>query len=102
MIILPLGLICFGQYHQLLLTYNEIGDSIDNQNQKPNNNQTISVSEKAKINQWISANQLNNYGDPAGTYYTGGTPLFDESTGQNIDRYQYILSKHPDRPWQNS
>lgn len=29
----------------------------------------------------------------------GGTPLFDENTGTTRDRYDYILSHHPERPW---
>lgn len=51
---------------------------------------------------WIKKNHLNQYGDSSDTYYTGGTPLFDESTGTSRDLYDYILSKHPDRPWKNS
>lgn len=55
--------------------------------------------EKNRIEAWIKENQLNIYGDPKNTAYTGGTPLFDESTGQKKDRYEYILEKHPNRPW---
>ncbi len=51
---------------------------------------------RAKIDQWIAANQLNRYGDPAGTQYTGGTPLFDPRTGVYKDRYVYILERHPE------
>lgn len=60
---------------------------------------TVSDEEKAKIDAWIKVNNLNKYGDSQGTFYTGGTPLFNESTGETIDLYAYILSKHPDRPW---
>lgn len=59
----------------------------------------LSDQEKELIDQWIALNNLNEYGDPKGTMYTGGTPLFDEETGRTLDRYQYILEKHPDRPW---
>jgi len=59
----------------------------------------LSASEKKAIDQWIVENQLNQYGDPADTVYAGGTPLFDETTGKTIDRYEYILKNHPDRPW---
>jgi hypothetical protein len=31
--------------------------------------------------------------------YAGGTPLFNEATGKTMDRYDYIVMKHPDRPW---
>ncbi len=51
---------------------------------------------KQRIDNWIKENNLNLYGDPKDTIYTGGTPLFDEKTGKTIDRYQYILKKHPE------
>ena len=60
---------------------------------------TTSMNEKEKIDAWIKANNLNEYGDPIDTAYAGGTPLFDEATGKSIDKYEYIINKHPDRPW---
>ena len=51
---------------------------------------------REKIDLWLGANGYNRYGDPEDTYYTGGTPLFNEMTGEAIDRYEYILEKHPD------
>ncbi len=57
------------------------------------------INEKAKIEKWIVDNKLNEYGDPADTIYAGGTPLFNEATGQMMDRYEYIKMKHPDKPW---
>jgi len=59
----------------------------------------LSAEERSKIETWISDTGLNQFGDPAGTVYSGGTPLFDEATGQTIDRFDYILKRHPDRPW---
>jgi hypothetical protein len=59
----------------------------------------ITISERAKIEKWIVDNKLNEYGDPAGTIYAGGTPLFDEATGKTISRWEYIKKKHPDAPW---
>ena len=56
----------------------------------------LSSSEKSKIEKWLEENNLNKYGDSEGTYYTGGTPLFDESTGERVDRYDYIFKKIPD------
>lgn len=50
---------------------------------------------KAQIDAWIRANGYNEYGDPQGTMYIGGTPLFNEQTGETIDRYDYILHQHP-------
>ena len=36
--------------------------------------------EKLRMRQWMEKEGLNKYGDPAGTMYAGGDPLFDEST----------------------
>lgn len=62
---------------------------------------SVSTSERISIDAWLTqhADSLNRYGDPKNTVYAGGTPLFNEATGQRIDRYDYIVSKHPDRPW---
>ena len=50
----------------------------------------ISAGEKELIETWIIENDL---------VYMGGTPLFDEMTGESIDKYEYILRRHSDRPW---
>ncbi|MFZ4575828.1 MAG: hypothetical protein ACOYN0_15645 [Phycisphaerales bacterium] len=60
---------------------------------------TCSTEERTRIDAWLSRGGLNSYGDPAGTVYAGGTPLFDESTGRVINRYDYIRSRHGDSPW---
>ena len=52
--------------------------------------------QKEKIDKWLEENNLNRYGDPGDTMYTGGTPLFNEATGKSLDRYDYILKNHPD------
>ena len=59
----------------------------------------ISETEKQLIDAWIIENDLNKYGDIKDMAYIGGTPLFNERTGQSIDRYEYILQRHFDRPW---
>ncbi|MDH4358730.1 MAG: hypothetical protein OEV37_02145 [Candidatus Berkelbacteria bacterium] len=59
----------------------------------------LSDSEMRKIEEWIIKNGLNQFGDPSGTAYSSGTPLIDSATGWPIDRYDYIVSKHSDRPW---
>jgi hypothetical protein len=63
------------------------------------NSSPISEIEKQQIQSWIEENDLNKYGDPKNTLYPGGTPLYNEGTGETIDLYDYILGKHPDRPW---
>ncbi len=62
---------------------------------------TIPPAEQARIDAWLTrhSDSLNQYGDPKDMVYTGGTPLFNEATGQSISKYEYIVNKHPDRPW---
>jgi len=55
----------------------------------------LTKEQKEKIGKWLEENNLNRYGDPIDTMYTGGTPLFDEVTGESVDRYDYILKNHP-------
>lgn len=52
-------------------------------------------SENHAINAWISANNLNKYGDPANTAYSAGKPC--ETT---LACYDYIKKMHPDKPWE--
>lgn len=51
---------------------------------------------KQKIDAWIKREGRNQYGDPRDTVYAGGNPLFDERSAQLKDKYEYILSKHPE------
>lgn len=51
---------------------------------------------RRRIDQWIREQGRNEFGDPPGTVYAGGTPLFDELTGRTRDRYDYILKRHPE------
>lgn len=56
----------------------------------------VTPEQKKLIDAKIAQLGLNEYGDPMGTVYMGGTPLFNEMSGETIDRYAYIISKHPD------
>ncbi len=51
---------------------------------------------KRRIDQWIRENGRNEFGDDPGTAYAGGTPLFNEMTGRRLDKYEYILKRHPE------
>ena len=57
---------------------------------------TLIKEQKEKIDLWLTANGYNRYGDILETYYSGGTPLFNEISGEVKERYEYILEKHPD------
>ena len=52
--------------------------------------------EKELINKWLEDEGYNRYGDDKDIMYTGGTPLFNETTGESIDRFDYILEKRPE------
>lgn len=66
--------------------------AIDNSGQPDD----LTVSLKARIDDWLKANGYNRYGDKEGTFYTGGTPLFNEATGSSTERFDYILERIPD------
>jgi len=54
----------------------------------------MSASEKAQLDKWLDANGLNQYGDPVGTAYSGGSPLKAGET-----ECDYIVRQHSERPW---
>uniref|UniRef100_K3X6G8 Cystatin domain-containing protein n=1 Tax=Globisporangium ultimum (strain ATCC 200006 / CBS 805.95 / DAOM BR144) TaxID=431595 RepID=K3X6G8_GLOUD len=78
---------------------NESDDDEDNSSSSAS--APMSAEEKAQVDAWIKKNDLNQFGDSKHMAYTGGTPLFDETTGKTRDLYDYILHRHPDRPWKS-
>jgi len=56
----------------------------------------LTAADKQAIDDWLAKKGLNRYGDAKNAVYTGGTPLYDEQTGQSMERYAYILNKFPD------
>ena len=52
--------------------------------------------EEKCVDRWLVDRKLDPYGMPEGTMYAGGTPLFNEATGRQIDRLDYIYRKHPE------
>jgi hypothetical protein len=63
---------------------------------------TLPSDEERQILRWMEETDLNEYGDPQGTVYTGGTPLFDEESGTYLPLYDYLLAQHPEKPWLNA
>ena len=55
----------------------------------------ITYGELQNTHEWLQENGYNRYGDSRDAIYTGGTPLFNEKTGEKINRYDYILKKFP-------
>ena len=56
----------------------------------------LTPDQKKIIDDTIKKKGLNEFGDPKGTHYAGGTPLFNEMTGKVTDRYDYIVDRHRD------
>lgn len=52
--------------------------------------------EEACVDAWLAARGLDPYGSSEGTMYAGGSPLFDERTGETTDRLEYVYAKHPE------
>lgn len=57
---------------------------------------SIDETTRKRIDAWVRENNRNEFGDSKDTVYAGGTPLFNEMTGRTLDRYEYILKKHPE------
>lgn len=60
----------------------------------PRDDPSARKAEESCVDSWLKKKGLNEYGDPEGTMYMGGTPLFDEQTGKTIDRLDYIYQKN--------
>jgi hypothetical protein len=48
------------------------------------------------VDKWLTDKKMDRYGHPEGTMYAGGTPLFDERTGETRDRLDYVYERQPD------
>lgn len=51
---------------------------------------------EACVDRWLQEHKLDQYGHPEGTMYAGGTPLFNEATGETRDRLEYVFSRQPE------
>ena len=81
---------------QPMVNLERIRSVIERENEQPLLVLELDPWKKRVIDQWIIDNDLNRYGDPRDTAYMGGTPLFDETTGKYLDRYEYIYLNHPE------
>lgn len=52
----------------------------------------LGYEEIKKIKKCLTLDHVNEYGDLVGTMYSSGSPLFNETTGETIDRFAYIIS----------
>jgi len=56
----------------------------------------LTEEQKVAVDAWLAANNLNEFGDALNTFYAGGTPLFNEATGETLDRFKYLFEKFPE------
>jgi hypothetical protein len=48
------------------------------------------------VDRWLQEHHLDRFGHPEGTMYAGGTPLFNEATGETQDRLEHVFARQPD------
>ena len=89
-----IGLVLSGAFRKLEYLEGDVSDTVDGLYPA-----TPTGFLHRRIDAWIKRNNLDIAGNPIGTMYTGGTPLFDEKTGTTIDKYDYIINNHIDKPW---
>lgn len=87
------------------MAQDKVGDAVDEGKQKLSEYTRAKIDEilasmtdqiENEIDAWLAEQGLNEYGDPQDTMYIGGTPLFNEQTGETKDRYEYILEQNPE------
>ncbi|ATB48365.1 hypothetical protein [Corallococcus macrosporus] len=54
------------------------------------------AAQEACVDAWLQKQGLDAYGNPEGSMYAGGTPLFDERTGERTDRLDFIFKNKPE------
>ena len=62
----------------------------------PDGGKTEASAAETCLDAWLHKRNLDPYGNPEGTMYAGGTPLFDERTGETKERLDYVFERHPD------
>lgn len=62
----------------------------------PKNQGGAQAGVEACVDRWLQEHKLDRYGNAEGTMYAGGTPLFNEATGESRDRLEYVFERQPD------
>lgn len=58
--------------------------------------ETERQAKEACLDKWLKSKKLDPYGNADGTMYAGGTPLFNEATGETKDRLEYVYARQPE------
>ena len=51
---------------------------------------------EACVDRWLQEHKMDQFGHPEGTMYAGGSPLFNEATGESKDRLEYVFGRNPE------
>jgi hypothetical protein len=54
------------------------------------------AAQEACVDKWLTGKKLDRYGHPEGTMFAGGSPLFNEQTGETTDRLDYVYKRQPE------
>ncbi|KFE70689.1 hypothetical protein [Hyalangium minutum] len=52
--------------------------------------------QEACIDTWLKGKKLDRYGHDEGTMYAGGSPIFNEMTGEARERLDYVYERQPE------
>lgn len=53
------------------------------------------AAQESCVDKWLTLRKMDRYGSPEGTMYAGGSPLFNEQTGESTDRLEFVYKRHP-------
>ena len=55
----------------------------------------VRAAQESCVDRWLSMRKMDRYGHPEGTMYAGGSPIFNEQTGEMTDRLEYVYKRQP-------
>lgn len=56
----------------------------------------VRAAQERCLDTWLKGKKLDPYGNADGTMYAGGSPLFNEATGESKDRLEFVYQKQPE------
>jgi hypothetical protein len=56
----------------------------------------VRAAQEACLDKWLNGKKMDRFGHPEGTMYAGGSPTFNEQTGEMTERLDYVYKRHPE------
>jgi hypothetical protein len=69
-------------------------EGINNSESQSTGSKSLTEEQKGKIKDWLSENNLNDYGEAITTVYEKGAPFINDNKDVVTDRFWYILENH--------